>query len=119
MLPLCLAALAIGVDPNPMPATQLFDTPVVEHKRRFQGPLEAIRERASELALPGTNRPLPPGSYLWQPSYEIDNELRGPTRPYMPQPGDIVLSTDTSQFWKVMHNLAGTGHPTHSMIVFA
>jgi hypothetical protein len=63
--------------------------------------------------------PWPPGSYLWQPTYELDFCLRGPARPYVPQPGDIVMSTDTSRFWKIMHNLAGTSHPTHSMIVFA
>jgi hypothetical protein len=58
-------------------------------------------------------------SYLWQPSYELDFELRWPTRPYTPQPGDIVLSADGSVFWKTMHNIAGTSDPTHSMIVFA
>ncbi|HEY8503230.1 MAG TPA: hypothetical protein VIL46_01520 [Gemmataceae bacterium] len=67
--------------------------------------------------------PTPPcpcgGSYLYQPSYCIDFALRGPARLYAPQPGDILLATDTSVFWKVMHNLAGTGHPTHSGIVFA
>jgi hypothetical protein len=61
----------------------------------------------------------PGGSYLFQPTYELDFVLRGPARPYAPQPGDIMLATDTSRFWKVMHNLAGTGHPTHSGIVFA
>src|SRR5262249_12237885 len=78
-----------------------------------------MKAKVAELALPGRGRPMPPGSFLWQPTYELDEELRGPTRPYAPQPGDIVLSTDTSTFWLVMHNLAGTSHPTHSMIVFA
>jgi hypothetical protein len=59
------------------------------------------------------------GSYLYQPSYCIDFELHGPTREYVPQPGDIMLATDGSKFWKIMHNLAGTGHPTHSAIAFA
>jgi hypothetical protein len=49
----------------------------------------------------------------------VDHALRGPARPYIPQPGDIVLSADGSTFWQLMHNLAGTGEPTHSMIVFA
>ena len=31
----------------------------------------------------------------------------------------MVFSADGSKFWKIMHNLAGTSHPTHSMIVFA
>jgi hypothetical protein len=58
------------------------------------------------------------GSYIYQPSYELDFLLRGPPVPYLPQPGDIVFSTDRSRFWKLMHNLAGSGHPTHSMVVF-
>lgn len=80
---------------------------------------ERLRYKEARLALPGRPSPLPSGSYLWQPSYELDFRLRGPTRPYVPQPGDIVLSTDGSLFWLTMHNLAGTSHPTHSMIVFA
>jgi hypothetical protein len=63
---------------------------------------------------------IPPagGSFLAVPRYEIDEEVCGPFAEYCPQPGDIMLATDTSVFWKVMHNLAGTGHPTHSGIVF-
>jgi len=80
---------------------------------------ERVRAKEARLALPGRGLPTPAGSYLWQPSYELDFRLRGPTRPYTPQPGDIVLSTDGSLFWLTMHNLAGTSHPTHSMIVFA
>jgi hypothetical protein len=116
MLHLCLAAFTIGADPIPdAPLTP----PLVAQKRMPLGPIAKIKQKVSELALPGSDRPQPPGSYLWQTSYEIDFELRGPTRPYSPRPGDIVLSTDTSRFWKIMHNIAGTGHPTHSMIVFA
>lgn len=64
--------------------------------------------------------PLPPApaSYLYQPAYATDHLLRLPAVPYEPQPGDIVFATDRSRFWKIMHNLAGTGHPTHSMIAF-
>lgn len=58
------------------------------------------------------------GSYLYQPRYVIDHDLVGPATPYEPQPGDIMLSTDGSIFWIVMHNLAGTSHPTHSGILF-
>lgn len=62
--------------------------------------------------------PAPCGSYLCRPSYCVDFVLRGPSVPYEPQPGDIMLSTDGSVFWLVMHNLAGTSHPTHSGIAF-
>jgi hypothetical protein len=59
------------------------------------------------------------GSYLYQPAYCLDEVLRQPARPYVPQPGDIMLATDNKIFWKLTHNLAGTGHPHHSGVVFA
>jgi hypothetical protein len=119
MLSMCLVALSIGSDPYPIPDTPPYTPPLVAENRMPIGPIAKMKERAAELALPGSGKPEPPGSYLWQSTYEVDFELRGPTRPYVPQAGDIVLSTDGSKFWKLMHNLAGTGHPTHSMIVFA
>jgi hypothetical protein len=59
------------------------------------------------------------GSYLYQPAYCLDEVLRHPTRSYVPQPGDIMLATDPKFFWKITHNLAGTGHPHHTGVVFA
>src|SRR5262245_21883803 len=35
--------------------------------------------------------PCPAESYLYQPSFCMDHELRCPPRPYCPQPGDIFL----------------------------
>ncbi len=58
------------------------------------------------------------GSYLYQPSYQLDKVLRPPARPYVPQPGDIMLATDDQLVWKIGHNLAWTGHPHHSGVVF-
>src|SRR5215468_7849594 len=50
---------------------------------------------------PGQAPPAEPiGSYVYQPSYELDFLLRGPPVPYQPQAGDIVFSTDRSRFWK-------------------
>ena len=118
MTPLCLAAVlatAPGADPYPAAG------PVVAEKRLppvFR-PIARMRAKEADLAIPGRGKPAPCASYLWQPTYELDFELRGPTRPYTPQAGDIVLSADGSVFWLLMHNLAGTSHPTHSMIVFA
>jgi hypothetical protein len=57
-------------------------------------------------------------SYVCQPAYCIDDALRGPCERYLPQPGDIVLSTDRNCFWQVTFNIAATGHPHHSGIVF-
>jgi hypothetical protein len=122
MTALCLiAALAPGADAYPYPDAAPCCPPVVAEKRLPPAwrPYDRMKAKVAELALPGAGKPAPCESYLWQPTYELDECLRGPTRPYVPQPGDIVLSTDTSAFWLLMHNLAGTSHPTHSMVVFA
>jgi hypothetical protein len=66
----------------------------------------------------------PPGactaqSYLYQPSFCLDHELRGQPRPYHPQPGDIFLSTDYQFIFKMAHRVTFTGAPHHSGIVVA
>jgi len=64
--------------------------------------------------------PLPADlSYLYQPAFCMDHALRCPVRPYVPQPGDIFLATDTALWAKMGHWLAGTGAPQHSGIVVA
>ena len=128
MMPLSLVALcAISADPQPQPQAYPYPSlppaspPVVAEKRlpSILRPVERLRAKVADLALPGAGKPEPPGSYLWQPIFAEDDILRAPTRPYTPQPGDIVMSADGSLFWLTMHRLAGTSHPTHSMIVFA
>jgi hypothetical protein len=117
---LCVtAALILGGDPYPFPSTPPLTLPVVAEKRAPIHPVEKMKAKVAELALPGRGKPAPAESFLWQPAYKLDHVMRAPARPYLPQPGDIVLAADTSKFWKLMHNLAGTGDPTHSMIVFA
>jgi hypothetical protein len=69
---------------------------------------------SSVLAQPGCGDI---GSYLYQPSYSIDRCLRGPAVPYMPKPGDIILVTDRSIFWKVTHIMGLAGEPHGSAIV--
>src|SRR5207244_6837532 len=59
------------------------------------------------------------GSFLWQPAFCIDQTLRGPAQPYLPQPGDLMLVTDDSVFWKVTHDWALAFEPHGSGIVFA
>ncbi len=120
MTSLCfVAALAIGADPYPYPSSPPCCPPVVPAKRMPLSPRAQMEAKVAELALPGRNKPGPAASFLCQPSYELDYALRGPMRSYTPQPGDIVMAADTSKFWKIMHNLAGTSDPTHSMVVFA
>jgi hypothetical protein len=58
------------------------------------------------------------GSFLFQPSYDR-RQCPLPLRPYEAQAGDVMLATDDGLFWQVAHNLAGTGHPHHSGVVFA
>jgi hypothetical protein len=128
MMPLCLAALlGVGADPLPPPqplapdSTPLCAIPIHPRPVKPTPLFDRLDERfppRGPLAICGA-LPMPPGSFLWCPRYRIDFALIGPPRPYCPQPGDIVLSADGSVFWKVMHNVAGTSHPTHSMVVFA
>ncbi len=58
-------------------------------------------------------------SYLYQPAFCMDHELRGPAAPYVAQPGDIFLCTGREMWAKLGHWAAGTGAPQHSGIVFA
>jgi hypothetical protein len=57
--------------------------------------------------------------YLYQSAYALDFERREPAEPYLPQPGDIMLTTDELLFWKITFNLAFAGHPHHSGILVA
>jgi hypothetical protein len=58
-------------------------------------------------------------SYLYQPAFCLDHELRVPAIPYVPQPGDIFVCTGKEMWAKVGHRLADTAAPQHSGIVFA
>lgn len=55
---------------------------------------------------------------LYQPAFCLDKELRGPTHPYVPQAGDIILESDDRLTWGIGHRLAKSGHPHHSLLVF-
>jgi hypothetical protein len=57
--------------------------------------------------------------YLCAPAYVLDDDIRGPVRPYVPQPGDIYMSTDRNFFINAGHRLAFSGQPNHSGIVIA
>jgi hypothetical protein len=59
------------------------------------------------------------GSYLYQPAFCIDEVLRCPPEPYVPQPGDIMLRLDHSKFWRITHYMALAFDPNGSAIVFA
>jgi hypothetical protein len=57
-------------------------------------------------------------SYLYQPAFSMDHELREPAMPWVPQPGDIFLCTGREMWAKLGHWAAGSGAPQHSGIVF-
>ena len=77
----------------------------------------------SFLTVAGSQRQVPPpqpcGSYLYQPAFCIDEVLRTPAEPYVPQPGDIMLRLDHSKFWRATHWMALAFDPNRSAIVFA
>jgi hypothetical protein len=58
-------------------------------------------------------------SFLYQPAYCIDDVLRGPAEPYLPQPGDLMLRLDSSKFWRITHYMALAFDPNGSGIVVA
>ena len=61
----------------------------------------------------------PEKSFLYQPSYCLDDELRGPAVAYVPQPGDVMLATDDDRFWDITHKMALAFEPHNSAIVVA
>jgi hypothetical protein len=115
MTPLSLVVLlTAGADPAPpLPPPGPF-------KWVPESCFKELRARAAALKV--VDPAAPPGggpSFLYRPAFAIDHTIRLPARPYQPQPGDIMLATDGSLFWTLMHNAAGTSHPTHSGVVFA
>ncbi len=56
-------------------------------------------------------------SFLYDPSYCLDEYLRGKARAYVPQPGDIMLATDSNKFWKITHDMAFAFEPHNSAII--
>jgi hypothetical protein len=59
------------------------------------------------------------GSFLYQPAYCIDDVLRCPAEAYLPQPGDLMLRLDNSNFWRITHYMALAFDPNGSGIVVA
>jgi hypothetical protein len=77
---------------------------------------------SSTLLLAGLSANVEPAdcaSYLYQPAFCIDDELRAPAEAYLPQPGDIMLRLDGSKFWRITHYMALAFDPNGSGIVVA
>jgi hypothetical protein len=60
----------------------------------------------------------PCGGYLYEPCYSIDRAFHGKPRPYLPQPGDVMLATNDKIRSKIEHNVALAFEPHHSAIIF-
>jgi len=58
-----------------------------------------------------------PPSFLYEPAYKMDDALRGQARAYVPQPGDIMVYTDSNMFWEITHDMALAFQPHGSGIV--
>jgi hypothetical protein len=56
-------------------------------------------------------------SFLYEPAYLLDCKLRGQPRRYVPQPGDIMMYTDSNFFWEITHDLALAFEPHGSGMV--
>src|SRR5260370_387309 len=76
---------------------------------------------AAACAVPPASTPAiePPPSYLYEPSYCLDLKLRGQPRTYLPQPGDVMVYTDSNKFWAITHDLALAFEPHGSGVVVA
>src|SRR6476659_8310711 len=89
----------------------------------FLAELHVMGYWVSVLCVGGMLAGTPPqdaiGSYLYEPSYCMDSQLRGKARPYLPQPGDVLLATDKNIFWKITHDLALAFEPHNSAIIVA
>lgn len=58
-----------------------------------------------------------PFGYLYQPAYDTDAVVRPPARYYDPQPGDVLLLSNTGPLWSTLYALAGTWKPGHAAVV--
>jgi hypothetical protein len=55
--------------------------------------------------------------HIDQPAYSIDKQRRGPSFPYEPQPGDVLLLSNTNFAWATAYFMCGTGAPGHTALV--
>lgn len=61
--------------------------------------------------------PAPGYGSLHQSAYALDKLPRLPLEPYHPQPGDVLLMSNSSPLFTCMYKLAFTGDPSHAALV--
>src|SRR5262245_6716661 len=55
--------------------------------------------------------------YLYRPARDIQLVPRFPAVAYSPEPGDVLLFSDTNLFWTTLYRIARTGKPGHTALV--
>jgi hypothetical protein len=58
-----------------------------------------------------------PFGYLYRPIFDVHPLPRLPISYYAPQPGDVLLMSDTNRLWTFLNRLALTGKPGHNGLV--
>jgi hypothetical protein len=58
-----------------------------------------------------------PFGYLYRPAYDLQLEPRFPAVAYAPQPGDVLLLSDTNKFWTTLYRIGLSGKPGHCGVV--
>jgi hypothetical protein len=58
-----------------------------------------------------------PHGHVYRPAYDVHPLPRLPATVYQPQPGDVILLSDTNRFYSLMFHIAFTGKPGHGGIV--
>ncbi len=69
------------------------------------------------VAHPYGGSPDAPAGYLYAPARDVEAVARLPATRYAPQPGDVLLMSNSNAAWSVLYKIAFTGKPGHSAIV--
>lgn len=61
--------------------------------------------------------PEAPHGYTYSPARDLNMVVRYPAYRYDPQPGDVILMSDTNAVWTIIYAFALTGAPGHGGVV--
>lgn len=69
------------------------------------------------MTLPPNGPAIPNFGYVYQPAFQLDDDIRPPLQCYLPQAGDMFFSTDKMWIIRFGHAWAGAHAPHHSGII--